>query len=68
MKTALKIKHSSFLHDENGAVTVDWVVLTASVVAFGMIAGTIIFNKTGTASEKVATFIGDRSISSTFDK
>lgn len=30
---------AEFLHDEDGAVTVDWVVLTAGVVALGVMAG-----------------------------
>ncbi len=31
----------TFLHDEDGAITIDWVVLTAAVavVALGLIAG-----------------------------
>lgn len=28
----MKIRVKSFLHDESGAVTVDWVVLTAAVI------------------------------------
>lgn len=28
---------SSFLNDEAGAVTVDWVVLTAAIVGFGLL-------------------------------
>jgi Flp pilus assembly pilin Flp len=30
-------KFSAFLKDETGAVTVDWVVLTAAVVVLGML-------------------------------
>ena len=30
-------KFSAFLKDEAGAVTVDWVVLTAAVVGLGMV-------------------------------
>jgi Flp pilus assembly pilin Flp len=30
-------KFSAFLNDESGAVTVDWVVLTAAVVGLGLI-------------------------------
>lgn len=29
-------KFSSFLSDESGAVTVDWVVLTAAIVGLGL--------------------------------
>ncbi len=31
-----KLKKSRFLTDEDGAVTVDWVVLTAAIVTFGI--------------------------------
>ncbi len=30
-------KFSAFLEDEAGAVTVDWVVLTAAIVGLGMV-------------------------------
>jgi Flp pilus assembly pilin Flp len=30
-------KFSAFLKDEAGAVTVDWVVLTAAIVTFGLL-------------------------------
>lgn len=33
----LLTKFKTFLHDDSGAVTVDWVVLTAAVVGLGMI-------------------------------
>ena len=35
-------KFSAFLNDEAGAVTVDWVVLTAAVVGLGLIVFTAI--------------------------
>jgi hypothetical protein len=33
---------SAFLNDETGAVTVDWVVLTAAVVGLGLVVFTFI--------------------------
>ncbi len=30
----------NFRNDEDGAVTVDWVVLTAAIVALGLLVGT----------------------------
>jgi Flp pilus assembly pilin Flp len=30
----------NFRNDEDGAVTVDWVVLTAAIVALGLVVGT----------------------------
>jgi Flp pilus assembly pilin Flp len=35
-------KFASFLNDETGAVTVDWVVLTAAVVGLGLVVLTFI--------------------------
>jgi Flp pilus assembly pilin Flp len=48
----------SFLKDESGAVTVDWVVLTAAVVGLGLIVMNIfaggIFSATGFFSSELA--------------
>lgn len=35
-------KFSAFLNDESGAVTVDWVVLTAAIVGLGLVVFTFI--------------------------
>jgi Flp pilus assembly pilin Flp len=35
-------KFSAFLNDETGAVTVDWVVLTAAIVGLGLLVFTFI--------------------------
>jgi len=34
----------NFRNDEDGAVTVDWVVLTAAIVALGLLVGTTVKN------------------------
>ncbi|WP_428928175.1 hypothetical protein [Marinibacterium sp. SX1] len=47
----------SFRKDENGAVTVDWVVLTAAVVALAGAAYTSIDSGASTLSENTETFI-----------
>lgn len=47
-------KFSAFLKDEAGAVTVDWVVLTAAVVGLGM----VIFAVIQPAVSNLATEIG----------
>jgi Flp pilus assembly pilin Flp len=44
-----------FLEDENGAVTVDWVVLTAGVVVFAV----IVMPPIQTAIVEMAVYIGD---------
>ena len=33
---------NKFRKDEDGAVTVDWVVLTAAIVALGLVVGTAV--------------------------
>lgn len=43
----------TFAHDEDGAVTVDWVVLTAAIVGLAIAVGTVIFGQT----EAIATSI-----------
>jgi len=44
----------AFLNDETGAVTVDWVVLTAAVVTLGL----VVFNVVSPAVEGLANDIG----------
>ena len=48
-------KFSAFLKDEAGAVTVDWVVLTAAVVGLGL----LVFNFVRPAVSSLASAIGD---------
>lgn len=55
-----------FRESEYGAVTVDWVVLTAAVVALAGAAYTAIGNNTKTLSDAVATKIGTE-VTKTFD-
>ena len=45
---------SAFLKDEAGAVTVDWVVLTAAVVTLGL----VVFNFVAPAVSRLAEDIG----------
>ncbi|OCX65907.1 hypothetical protein BFP70_07175 [Thioclava sp. SK-1] len=52
--------------DETGAVTVDWVALTAAIVAMGMIVGGIIWGPSNNASEKVRDFISTQEVKTTF--
>ena len=48
-----------FRRDENGAVTVDWVVLTAAVVALAGAAYTAISSGTSDLTANTKTFITD---------
>jgi hypothetical protein len=51
---------------EDGAVTVDWVVLTAAIVSLGALAGGSIWFQTGRISGDIATFIGAQELSTSF--
>lgn len=53
---------SRLMREEDGAVTVDWVVLTASIVSLGMIAGTLIWGDTVTAADRIAVVIGQQEV------
>ncbi len=48
----------NFRNDEDGAVTVDWVVLTAAVVGLGIAAVATIQTGIGTAATTISTDIG----------
>jgi len=43
----------NFRNDEDGAVTVDWVVLTAAIVALGLLVGGAISDSAGTAATNI---------------
>ncbi|GAA6163847.1 hypothetical protein NBRC116590_15520 [Pelagimonas sp. KU-00592-HH] len=47
----------NFRKDENGAVTVDWVVLTAAIVGLAVAAYTAIETNTNTLAAQAATQI-----------
>jgi Flp pilus assembly pilin Flp len=44
----------AYISDESGAVTVDWVVLTAAIVALGMLVLTTMAGPTTNVGDKVA--------------
>lgn len=48
----------NFHTDEDGAVTVDWVVLTAAVVGLGVAAVGAVKGSIGTLSSAIATEVG----------
>ena len=47
----------TFRNDEDGAVTVDWVVLTAAVVGLGILAMGVIDTAVGDLSDNIAESI-----------
>lgn len=55
MNFALKVRN--FARDEDGAVTVDWVVLTAAVVALAIGALSAISGSTETLSAKISSSV-----------
>jgi len=49
----------NFALDEDGAVTVDWVVLTAAVVGLGVAAVATVGDSIKGLSTKISTAVGD---------
>lgn len=47
----------NFFGNESGAVTVDWVVLTAAVVALGVAAGAAMTSSTGQLSDDIWAYM-----------
>ena len=55
-----------FRNEEDGAVTVDWVVLTAAVVGLGAAALAMIRNETKTLTTEIADYLKTASVKTTF--
>ena len=51
-----------FAKDEDGAVTVDWVVLTAAIVGLGMAALAAVRGGTGALTSKINSHLSNMSI------
>jgi hypothetical protein len=66
MKLMLRGRLRAFRSKDDGAVTVDWVVLTASIVSLGMLVGGALWVQIGTTNNKVATFLSAQTIKTTF--
>ncbi|GAA6176655.1 Flp family type IVb pilin [Sulfitobacter pacificus] len=52
-------KFCTFIRSEDGAVTVDWVVLTAAVVGLAIIAILAISGPTGSVGTTVGSWLSD---------
>lgn len=52
-------KFSAFLNDETGAVTVDWVVLTAAIVGLGLLVFNAVRPAVGNLANGIATELGN---------
>jgi Flp pilus assembly pilin Flp len=58
----MKALINNFLRDEDGAVTVDWVVLTAAIVGLGLVIGTTVGQSTADLAETIGDEIGTTDI------
>ena len=58
----------NFRKDEDGAVTVDWVVLTAAVVALGIGAISLLVDNTEKLAEDIGTSIGSGDVGEEVEK
>ncbi len=53
---------NAFLNDESGAVTVDWVVLTAAIVGLGIAVLTSVSNGTNALAGKISTSLSTATV------
>lgn len=44
----------SFFHDEDGAVTVDWVILTAGILVFAVVVGSTMSEPVNSAASGIS--------------
>ena len=52
--------------EEDGAVTVDWVVLTAAVVGLGAAALSLVRTETAGLTGKISTYLNSAEVNTTF--
>jgi len=55
-----------FAKTEDGAITVDWVVLTAGIAFLGLAVIYLVGSTTADSSTSIGTFIGERPIAAEF--
>ena len=65
MTLKLRKLFKSFRADESGAVTVDWVVLTAAIVGLGLVVMNTVGGGIGKLSTTISTDLGDTPTGST---
>ncbi len=56
----------NFAADESGAVTVDWVVLTAAIVGLGLAVMSVVSDGTEALTNKIGTQLTTQTISTSF--
>ncbi|MAM61459.1 hypothetical protein [Maritimibacter sp. UBA3975] len=57
-----RISVRRFVCDESGAVTVDWVALTAAILMIGMFVGFSVTSSVPTLANKVSGVVSNRSV------
>jgi len=57
---------NAFLNDESGAVTVDWVVLTAAIVGLGIAVLTSVGNGTTTLADKISSELASKDVTTAY--
>ncbi len=57
---------NAFLNDESGAVTVDWVVLTAAIVGLGIAVMTTVGSGTTTYADKISAHMAAGTITTSY--
>jgi len=61
-----RLRLRAFLADDTGAVTVDWVVLTAGIAGFAVAVMATLNGTMGTIGANVNSFLSSQTISTTF--
>jgi len=56
----MTMNFKAFASDESGAVTVDWVVLTAAIVGLGLVVMTTVGTAIKTEATHIATDVGNK--------
>jgi Flp pilus assembly pilin Flp len=57
---------NQFLQDDDGAVTVDWVVLTAAIVGMGVVVVTTVANGALDQSSGLNSYLLDAEVTTTY--
>ncbi|HHB81254.1 MAG TPA: hypothetical protein ENK83_05855 [Aliiroseovarius sp.] len=57
-----KTRSARFVQDEKGAITVDWIVLTATIIALGMAAAFYVGSNVPGVADKLRDYLTDYSI------
>ncbi|MBV7410561.1 hypothetical protein [Maritimibacter sp. DP1N21-5] len=59
---AFRSRMTAFARDESGAVTVDWVVLTAAIIFMGIAAGFTVTSSVPSLADKASSVVANRPV------